>query len=57
MTHVMGFLNRLKSIRKGEAGLPPRRMRDSLLAEYMGPTMHAKLNQLQRARKRLNFWL
>ena len=52
MTHVLGFLNRLKSIKKGGAGLPPRRMRDSLLAEHLGPAMHAKLNLVYRARKK-----
>lgn len=57
MTHVIGFLNRLKNIRKGEAGLPPRQMRDSLLAEYMGPAMHAKLNQVHRARKKSSCWV
>lgn len=57
MTHVLGFLNRLKSIKKGGAGLPPRRMRDSLLAEHMGPAMHAKLNLVYRARKKPSGWL
>ncbi len=57
MTHVLGFLNRLKSIRKGGAGLPPRRLRESLLAEHMGPAMHAKLNQVYRARKKPGNWL
>lgn len=49
---VLDFFIRLKTVKKGGAGLPPRQMRDNLLAEYLGPAMHAKLYQVHRARKR-----
>ena len=52
MSSMLDFLFRLKGMRKGGAGLPPRRMRDELLAEYLGTEMHAKLHQAYRARKR-----
>jgi len=52
MTHLMEFWNRLKSAKKG-FGLPTRRMRDDLLTGYLGPEMHAKLNLVYRARKKL----
>jgi hypothetical protein len=57
MANVLDFLIRLKTVRKGGAGLSPRRMRDALLAEHMGPVMHAKLNQVHRARRRRGTWL
>lgn len=52
MTNVMDFLIKLKTIHKSGAGLPPRKMRDDLLTEHMGSTMHAKLNQVNRARRK-----
>ncbi|MBI4115794.1 MAG: hypothetical protein HY447_04365 [Candidatus Omnitrophica bacterium] len=57
MSNVLDFLIRLKTVKKGGAGLPPRRMRESLLAEHMGPAMHAKLNLVYRERKRRGGWL
>lgn len=52
MSHALSFWMRLKTIRKGGDGLPPRRMRDALFTEYLGPNMHSKLNQAYRARKK-----
>lgn len=52
MSRALSFWMRLKTIRKGGAGLPPRRMRDALFTEYLGPNMHSKLNQAYRARKK-----
>lgn len=52
MTHVIDFWNRLKNVKKG-FGLPTRRMREALLTGYLGPEMHAKLNLVYRARKKL----
>lgn len=52
MTNVVDFLIRLKTIKRGGAGLPPRRMRDAILTEHLGEGMHAKLAQVYRARKR-----
>ena len=52
MTNVLDFLIRLKTVRREGTGLPPRSMRDGLMAEYLGPAMHAKLNQAHRARKK-----
>lgn len=52
MTNFVDFLIRLKSMRKGGAGLPPRPMREELSAEHLGPAMHAKLNQVHRSRKK-----
>ena len=58
MTNVLDFLIRLKTIRKGETGLSPRRMRDALNAESLGPEMHAKLNHVYRAaRRKRGSWL
>ena len=57
MTHVMDFLIRLKSVRKGGLALPLRHMRDALLTEHLGPEMHAKLNQVYRERRRRGTWL
>jgi hypothetical protein len=50
--NMLDFLIRLKSVRKGGAGLPPREMRDPLMSEHLGPAMHAKLRQVSRARKK-----
>jgi hypothetical protein len=50
--NLLDFLIRLKSVKKGGAGLPSREMRDSLMAEHLGPVMHAKLRQASRARKK-----
>ena len=52
MSHVIDFFIRLKTIRKGGAGLPPRTMRSALMTESMGPAMHAKLYQVHRDRKK-----
>ena len=52
MTNVVDFLMRVRMVGKGGAGLPPRWMRDSLMAEHMGPVMLAKLNQVHRARRK-----
>ena len=52
MTNVLDFFIRLKMARKGGAGLPPRGMRDAILAEHMGPAMHAKLHLVYRARQK-----
>ena len=57
MTNVLDFFIRLKTVRKGGAGLPPRGMRDALLAEHMGPLMHAKLHLVHRARRKRGGWL
>ena len=48
--NLLDFFIRLKTM-KGGAGLPPRRMRNTLLSEYLGPEMHAKLNQVHRAKR------
>ena len=52
MTNVLDFFIRLKTIKRGGAGLPPRGMRDAILAEHMGPAMHAKLYLVHRARRK-----
>jgi len=52
MANVLDFFFRLKTVNKGGAGLPPRKMKDTLLTEHMGPEMHAKLNQVNRARRK-----
>ena len=52
MSNVLSFLIRLKTIRKGEAGLTPRKMREALLAEHLGPLMHSKLNLVYRDRRK-----
>lgn len=52
MTNVFSFWYRLKAVRKEGQGLPPRQMRDQLLAEYMGPDMHAKLHLVHRAKRK-----
>ena len=52
MSNVLDFLIRLKTLRKGGAGLPPREFRDSLLAEYLGAEMHSKLHRVYRARRK-----
>ncbi len=52
MTNMLGFLIRLKTVGKYAAGLTPRRMREGLTAEHLGPVMLAKLNQVHRARKK-----
>ena len=57
MTNILDFFMRLKTVSKGGAGLPPRRMRDALLAEHLGPEMHAKLNQVHKSRKKRGGWL
>ena len=56
MTNVLDFLVRLKMVGKGGAGLPTRQVRDALLAEHMGPAMHAKLNQVHRAKRKRGTW-
>lgn len=57
MTNMLDFLIRLKTIRKEGIGLTPRRMRDTLQAEHMGPAMHAKLNWVYRERKKRGLFL
>lgn len=52
MANVLDFFLRLKTLNKGGAGLTPRKMRDTLLAEHMGQEMHAKLNQVHRTRRK-----
>lgn len=52
MTGVVDFFIRMRTERKGGAGLPPRWMRDSLMAEHLGSAMLAKLNQVHRARRK-----
>ena len=52
MTNVLGFLIRLKTVKKGGAGLPPRPMREGLSTEHLGSPMLAKLNQVHRARRK-----
>ena len=52
MTNILDFLIRLKTIRKGGTGLPPRWMRNSLMAEHLGSAMLTKLGQVYRARRR-----
>ena len=52
MSHALEFLMRLKTLKKGGAGLPTRKMREKLLAEHLGPAMLAKLNLVHRARKK-----
>jgi len=52
MANVLEFLVRLKMVKKGGAGLPPRHLRDSLLAEHPGAAMLSKINQVHRARKK-----
>lgn len=56
MTNVMDFLIRLKTVGKGGTGLPVRQVREVLLAEHMGAEMHAKLNQVHRARRKRGSW-
>lgn len=51
MTSVFDIFLRSRTMKKGGAGLPPRRMRDALLTEHLGPAMLAKLNQIYRLRK------
>lgn len=57
MSNVLDFFIRLKMVRKGGMGLPPRGMREALLAEHMGPAMHAKLHLVHRARRKRGGWL
>ena len=57
MTNMLDFFIRLKTIKKGGAGLPSRGMREALLTEHMGSAMHAKLNLVYRARRRRGEWL
>lgn len=52
MTNVFDFLIRLKTVKKGEAGLPPSQMRNGLLAEHLGAPMLAKLSQVDRSRRK-----
>ena len=52
MTNALDFLIRMRTSKKGGVGLPPRAMRDSLMAEHLGPAMLAKLGQVYRARRR-----
>ena len=52
MLGMFDFLMRIKTLKKGGAGLPPRWMRDSLMSEHMGPDMLAKLNQVHRAKRK-----
>ena len=52
MSGMIDFLIRIKTLKKGGAGLPPRWMRDSLMSEHMGPDMLAKLNQVHRAKRK-----
>ncbi len=56
MSNVIEFLLRLKMVGKGGAGLPAHQLRDVLLAEHMGAEMHAKLNQVYRARRKRGAW-
>lgn len=57
MTNMLDFLIRLRMVRKEGFGLPPRRMRDNLQAEHMGPAMHAKLNLVYRERRKRGLFL
>lgn len=52
MTNALNFYMRLKSVNKAGTGLPAKQLRGALLAEYLGPAMHAKLHQAHRARRR-----
>lgn len=57
MSNPLDFFIRLKTVKKGGAGLPPRGMREALLTEHMGAVMHAKLNLVNRARRKRGGWL
>lgn len=57
MSNPLDFFIRLKTMKKGGAGLPPRGMREALLTEHMGAVMHAKLNLVNRARRKRGGWL
>lgn len=52
MANALDFFIRLKTMNKSGSGLTPRKMRDDLLSEHMGVAMHAKLNQVNRARRK-----
>ncbi len=52
MNHVEDFMVRMKMIRKGGAGLPPRWMRDSLMTEHLGSDMLKKLSLVHRAKQK-----
>lgn len=57
MTNVLDFFIRLKTVRRGGGGLPPRGMREALLTEHLGSAMHAKLHLVYRARRKRGEWL
>ena len=52
MANRLDFFVKLKMVNKVGTGLPARNLREMLLAEYLGPEMHAKLNQAHRARRK-----
>jgi|GEM_PF-2255872 len=52
MAHRLDFFIKLKMMGKLGSGLPARNLRETLLAEYLGPAMHAKLSQAHRARRK-----
>jgi len=52
MANVLDFFIKLKTMNKPGTGAPTRQIPDALLAEYLGPVMHAKLHQAYRARRK-----
>ena len=50
MTSILDFLIQMRMTKKGGAVLPPKSMRDGLMAEHLGPAMLAKLNRVHRAK-------
>lgn len=52
MDQIEQFMVRMKMVRKGGAGLPPRWMRDSLMTEHLGSDMLEKLNLVNQAKRK-----
>ena len=53
MTSILDFLIQMRMTKKGGgAVLPPKSMRDGLMAEHLGPAMLAKLNRVHRAKRK-----
>lgn len=52
MGNRLDFFIKLKMMNKAGTALPARNVRETLLAESLGPAMHAKLNQAHRARRK-----